>query len=45
VAKLEQDDILTASHMVMGTPAFMAPEQREGKPVDARSDIYSFGCL
>jgi serine/threonine protein kinase/Flp pilus assembly protein TadD len=45
LAKSEQDDILTASQMVIGTPAFMAPEQREGKPVDARSDIYSFGCV
>ncbi|MDE3136214.1 MAG: protein kinase, partial [Acidobacteriota bacterium] len=45
LAKSEQDDTLTASHMVMGTPAYMAPEQREGKPADARSDIYSFGCV
>jgi eukaryotic-like serine/threonine-protein kinase len=45
LAKLEQDDTLTASHMVMGTPAYMPPEQREGKPADARSDIYSFGCV
>src|SRR5580700_9421522 len=44
LATLEGDDSLTASRMVMGTPAYMPLEQREGKPADARSDIYSFGC-
>src|SRR5271170_4932681 len=44
LAKSGQDETLTASRMVLGTPAYMAPEQREGKPADARSDIYSFGC-
>jgi eukaryotic-like serine/threonine-protein kinase len=45
LAKSGQDETLTASHMVMGTPAYMSPEQRQGKPADARSDIYSFGCV
>ena len=45
LAKSEQDQTMTASRMVMGTPAYMAPEQRAGKPADSRSDIYSFGCV
>jgi eukaryotic-like serine/threonine-protein kinase len=45
LAKSGQDETVTASHMVMGTPAYMAPEQREGRPADVRSDIYSFGCV
>jgi tetratricopeptide (TPR) repeat protein len=45
LAKSEQDESVTISRMVMGTPAYMAPEQREAKPSDARTDIYSFGCV
>ena len=45
LATWEGDDTLTGSRMVIGTPAYMAPEQREGKPADVRTDIYSFGCI
>jgi tetratricopeptide (TPR) repeat protein len=45
LAKSGQDETVTASRVVMGTPAYMSPEQRAGKPADARSDIYSFGCV
>ena len=36
---------LTGVGQVAGTPQYMAPEQLEGKPVDARTDLFAFGAL
>ncbi|HEY3999301.1 MAG TPA: serine/threonine-protein kinase [Candidatus Xenobia bacterium] len=45
VARKTDGTRLTATDEVLGTPLYMAPEQIQGEPVDARSDIYAVGTI
>ncbi len=45
IAKRLEDETMTAANALLGTPAYMSPEQMASQPVDHRTDLWALGIL
>ncbi|MBI3647780.1 MAG: PASTA domain-containing protein [Actinobacteria bacterium] len=45
IARIAEGDDVTQTAAVLGTASYLSPEQAQGRPVDARSDLYSLGIV